>query len=114
MKKGCISVNKLKELTQEYISLGQTEEGHSTEWAYVMLEPTLHSSKEVTLAFFKQMDKIEFDALVEFFEDAVTKFQSKEMVETIESLYARFYGQDVQSEIYLQSIVGLRACIKDI
>ena len=61
--KNKITVERLKELTREYIILRNDEMENHTEWAYVMLEPDLTANEEVPLSYLMQINKDEFDVL---------------------------------------------------
>lgn len=54
---------------------------NSTEWAYAVLEPALLADEKVTLGFIKQIDKAELEAIAYCFEEIVSKFRSKQIVE---------------------------------
>ena len=112
--KNQITVERLKELVKEFMVLEKDEFGHSSEWAYVMLEPALIECYEVTLKYLKQIDKDEFIALGEnhWFSVILTKFKSLEMLNIILSQYKIFFGESIDTEFYRDSIKGLENCIK--
>ena len=112
--KNKMTVERMKELVQEFIVMEKDETENSTEWAYVMLEPALLECEDVTLNYFKQIDKEEFNAIGDnhWFEDVLCKFQSVELLNTIISQYVNFYGEDKTTDFYQNSIKGLHNCIK--
>ena len=113
MMKNKITVERLKELIQNYILLRNDEMENHTEWAYVMLEPDLIVNEEVTLHYFMQINKEEFDALGEdhLFETILRKFKSVEILNVILAKYASFYGADTTTPFYQDCIEGLKNCI---
>ena len=113
--KNSITVERLKELVQEYIILRNDEMENSTEWAYVMLEPNLIANEEVTLHYLMQINKDEFDVLGEdqWFEYILGKFKSQEMLNVILEKYKNFFGESTDTEFYHESIEGLDNCIKN-
>ena len=113
--KNSITVERLKELVQEYMILRNDEMENSTEWAYVMLEPDLIANEEVTLRYLMQINEEEFDALGEdqWFEYIVGKFKSQEMLNVILAKYKNFFGESTDTEFYRDNIEGLNNCIKN-
>ena len=114
MKKDKITVERLKALVQEYITLRNDEMENSTEWAYVVLEPDLQACEEVTLNYLMQINEEEFVALGEdhFFETILRKFKSVEILNVIRAKYTAFFGEDTETDFYRDSIEGLQHCIK--
>lgn len=112
--KNSITVERLKELVQEYITLRNDEMENSTEWAYVMLEPDLIANEEVTQRYLMHINKDEFDVLGEdhWFEHIVGNFKSQEMLNIIQMKYKSFFGESTDTEFYREAIAGLRDCIK--
>ena len=109
MKKEQITVERLKALVAEYARKENEPYGHPVEWAYVMLEPDLIASREITLEFLKQMSKEEFDVMLNFFLDVMKKFKSAEFLSIIESHYLKYYGENKETEAYIENIDGLEA-----
>lgn len=110
-----ITVNELKKMIQKFMALEQDEEANSTEWAYVMLEPALLESQEVTLDYLAQIEnKEEFMALGEnsWFSYILGHFESAEIHNAIEERYARFFGADKDTPFYKEHIEKLAAILK--
>ena len=111
-----VTVEKLKELVQEFMRLEQDEYENSTEWAYVALEPDLIRSHDVTLAYLKQIDsKEEFVSLGEnsFLEEILDHFQSAAIYGAIEEQYAKFFGTAKETPFYKEFIEGLDKIVKN-
>ena len=68
---------------------------------------------DVTMQYFSQISKEQFDFVCEGIEEVVYHFQKIAMVELIESLYHKFYGESEDTEFYRDNIAGLRNCIKN-
>ena len=114
MMKDKITVERLKALVQEYITLRNDEMENSTEWAYVALEPDLLACEEVTLNYLMQINEEEFVALGDdhWFDVILSKFKSVEILNVILSQYANFYGEDTETDFYQDSIKDLHYWIK--
>ena len=114
MKKDKITVERLKALVQEYITLRNDEMENSTEWAYVMLEPDLQACEEVTLNYLMQINEEEFVALGDdqWFDIILSKFKSAEVLNVILAKYANFFGEDTTTPFYQDSIEGLHNYVK--
>lgn len=67
---------------------------------------------DITMQYLSQMPKEHFDFVCEAIEEVVYHFQRMEMVELIETLYHKFYGDGCDTEFYCDNIKGLRNCIK--
>ena len=107
--KTTITVERLKELVQEFMILRQDVYEHAEEWAYVMLEPDLIQSREVTLAYLEQMTKEEFISFAEngFFGHILNKFKSAEMYNVIEARYEKHFGTNRDDQFYLDYVKRL-------
>ena len=114
MMKNKITVERLKELIQNYILLRNDEMENHTEWAYVMLEPNLLACEDVTLNYLMQINKEEFVVLGEdqWFDCILSKFKSVEILNVILAKYAFFFGENTQTDFYRESMKGLHHCIE--
>ena len=112
--KSKITVEHLKKMVQEFITMEKDETEDSTEWAYVALEPDLLKCEEVTLNYLMQINKDEFTALGEnhWFDDILRKFKSSEILNTIYLKYNEFYGEEKTTDFYINSIENLKNYIK--
>ena len=115
MDQNRITVDRLRELVQKFIVLEKDEMENSTEWAYVMLEPALIECEEVTLHYLKHLSTEEFKVLGDnsWFEHILCKFQSVEILDTIQAQYFQFFGDSKDTDFYRDNIVGLINCIKN-
>ena len=111
--KTIITVERLKELVREFMILRQDVYEHAEEWAYVMLEPDLIQSREVTLAYLEQMTKEEFISFAEngFFDHILDKFESAAIYNVIEAQYENFFGTNRDDPFYLEYLKGLNNCV---
>ena len=73
----------------------------------------LKSDYEITMQYFSQITKEQFNFVIEAIEDIVYHFQRIEMVELVEKLYCDFYGENKNTNFYRDNIEGLRNCIKN-
>ena len=72
----------------------------------------LQKDYAITMECLEGLEKEQFDFVCDAIEDVVYHFQKIEMVELIERLYTKFYGEDQDTELYRTDISGLRNCIK--
>ncbi len=73
----------------------------------------MKKSYDVTMQYLKDVTKEHFDFIIEGIEEVVHHFGRIEMVELIESLYAKFYGDDKGTDLYRENVEPLRAVIKE-
>lgn len=66
----------------------------------------------VTMRYLADISKKQFDYICEAIDEVVYHYQRVEMVELIESLYEKFYGNDRNNDFYHNNIECLRNCIK--
>ena len=107
--KTIITVERLKELVQEFMIVDKDASGHPAEWAYAYLEPDLIQSREVTLAYLEQMTMEEFISFAEngFFGHILNKFKSAEMYNVIEARYEKHFGTNRDDQFYLDYVKRL-------
>ena len=112
--KTMITVERLRELVQEFMIVNKDASGHPAEWAYAYLEPDLIQSREVTLAYLEQMTKEEFISFAEngFFDHILDKFESAAIYNVIEAQYENFFGTNRDDPFYLEYLIGLDNCVK--
>ena len=72
----------------------------------------LKKNYDITMQYLTQITKEQFDFVCDAIDEVVYSFQKIEMVELIESLFHKFYGQSTDTEFYKNNIKGLRDCIK--
>ena len=84
-------------------------------WNYFILctIKDLKHDYDVTTKYLSNINKEQFDFVCEGIEEVVYHFQKIEMVELVESLYHKFYGESTDTEFYRDNIEGLRNCIKN-
>ncbi len=68
---------------------------------------------DVTMQYLANIKKEQFDFICEAIDEVVYHFQKTEMVELIESLYIKFYGEDRNTDFYNDNIKMLRKCVKN-
>ena len=73
----------------------------------------LQRDYDITMQYLSQITKEHFDFVCEAIDEVVYHFQRMEMVELIEALYHKFYGENCDTEFYCENIKGLRNCIKN-
>ena len=67
---------------------------------------------DVTMQYLADISKMQFDYICEAIDEVVYHYQRIEMVELIESLYEKFYGNDRDNDFYHNNIERLKNCIK--
>lgn len=101
-------------ITQEIaVWIKQEEEGGGA-WSMFVLH-TLKDLKRdyrITMEYLSAISKEQFDFVCDAIEEVVYHFQKEEMVDLIEALYAKFYGEEKNTELYRENIAGLRNCIR--
>lgn len=70
-------------------------------------------SYDATMQYLKDITKEHFDFIIEGIENVVYHFGRAEMVELIEALYVKFYGDDTDTELYRDNIEPLRAVLRN-
>ena len=66
----------------------------------------------VTMQYLADISKKQFDYICEAIDEVVYHYQRIEMVELIESLYTKFYGNDRNNDFYHNNIECLRNFIR--
>lgn len=109
-----ISVEKLKELVQTYMTMENDPLEESTDWCYACLEPALIESRETTLKYLQQITKEEFVLLGEngLFEHILGRFKSAEIYSEIEKQYTTFFDEDKDTDFYKEYIGYLSSLVK--
>lgn len=114
-----MSTNKIEPITVESLNKeisNWIEQDRESNGAWNMF--TLVTLKElkqdysVTMQYLSQMTKAHFDFVCEAIEEVVYHFQRIEMVDLLESLYHKFYGEGCDTDFYRDNIMGLRNCIR--
>lgn len=72
----------------------------------------LKNNYDITMQYLTQITKEQYDFVCDAIDEVVYHFQKIEMVELIENLYYKFYGQSTNTEFYNDNIKGLKDCIK--
>ena len=84
-------------------------------WSMFVLE-ILQKMKwdyNITMQYLLQISKEQFDFVCEAIDEVVYSFQRSEMVDLIETLYHKFCGESTETDLYRDTIAGLRDCIKN-
>ena len=105
-----VTVEKIKEMVLYCIDEEKKGEVGADVGYYIYVVSALKKNKDVTMAYYRQMEKEEFDLACEVFEEIVYHFQSPEMAELAETLYRKYYGDDTESDLYRECIANLRLC----
>ncbi len=114
-----MSRNKMEPVTAESIKaeianwIVQDAEGGGA-WSMFTLYTIKDMKKDydVTMQYLADISKKQFDYICEAIDEVVYHYQRIEMVELIESLYTKFYGNERNSDFYHNNIECLRNCIK--
>lgn len=112
LKNEPITANSLREEVENWVNQDKENPG-----AWDMF--TVHTLKKLqqnydeTMKYLSQITKSQFDFICEAIDEVVYHFQRIEMVELIENLYHKFYGNDTDTDFYRDNIKVLRDCIKN-
>ena len=84
-------------------------------WNMFMLQtlPKLKADFTITMQYLSSIDKIQFDFISDIIEELVYHFQKNEMLDMIEALYKKFYGDNKDTYLYRENIKNLKNCIKE-
>ena len=107
-----ITVASLNQEIATWIEQDQESNGAWNMFMLVTLKK-LQRDYDTTMQYLSQISKEQFDFVCEGIEEVVYHFQKIEMVELLESLYHKFYGESTDTEFYRDNIEGLRNCIKN-
>ena len=110
-KNESVTVVSLNQEIETWIEQDQESPGAWSMFMLVTLKK-LQQDYEITMQYLTQISKEQFDFVCPVIDEIVYSFQKMEMVELIENLYHKFYGASKDTEIYCDSIEGLRNCIK--
>ena len=110
-KNNPVSAESLKSEIANWID--QDAEGGGA-WSMFTLYTIKDMQKDfdVTMQYLADISKKQFDYICEAIDEVVYHYQRIEMVELIESLYEKFYGNDRDNDFYHNNIECLRNCIK--
>lgn len=106
-----VTVASLKQEIAVWVAQNRESPGA---WSMFILD-TLQKMKkdyDITMQYLSQISKEQFDFVCEAIDEVVYSFQRSEMVDLIESLYHKFYGESTETDLYRDTIAGLRDCIK--
>ena len=113
MSKHVITAHTIEEEVKQ--ALAEEEIGGSAgawdQFTLVTL-PHLCTDLDVTMQYFRSISKEQFDYVCDMADEIVYKLQSTELCELIESLYHKFYGNDLDTEMYRQNISNLKHVLR--
>lgn len=110
-KNNSITVAVLNEEIATWVAQDQGNPGAWSMFTLVTLKK-MQQDYDITMQYLSQISKEQFDFVCEGIEEVVFCFQKVEMVELIESLYHKFYGESKDTDFYHNNIEGLYNCIK--
>ncbi len=106
-----ITVASLNQEIATWIEQDQESNGAWSMFTLVTLKK-LQRDYDTTMQYLSQISKEQFDFIGPVLDEIVYPFQKFEMVELLENLYRKFYGESTETEFYRDSIEGLCNCIK--
>lgn len=107
-----ITVDSLNKEIANWVEQDQKNPGAWNMFSLVTLKE-MQRDYDITMQYLSQITKEQYDFVCSAIEEVVYHFQKMEMVDLIESLYHKFYGESCDTEFYCDYIKELHNCIRN-